>query len=50
MVNTMLHMLLNELDTSSKAIYPYVMEARFCYQKDTIEQLGDIIMQYQTWH
>jgi len=26
------------------------MEARVCYQKDTIKQFGDIIMQYQDWH
>lgn len=44
MVNTMLDMLLDELDTGSKTIYPGAMEAIVHYQKYTIKQFGDIIM------
>jgi len=36
-VNTMMHMLQNEFDTGSKTIYPDAMEARVCFQKDTIK-------------
>ena len=50
MVNTMLHMLQDELDTGSKTIYMDDMEARVYYQKDTVKQFGDIITQYQAWH
>ena len=49
-VRTLFFMLQNELDTGSKTIYLDVMEARVCYQKDTIKQFGDIITQYQVWH
>ena len=37
MVNTMLQMLQDELDTGSRTIYPEAMEARVRYQKDTIK-------------
>ena len=50
MVNTMLHMLRDELGISSKTIYLDAMEVRVFYQKDTIKQFGDIISQYQAWH
>ena len=49
-VNTMLHMLQNKLDTGSKTIYLDSMEARVCYQKNTIKQFGDVITQYEAWH
>ena len=50
MVNTIFHMLQNELDIGSRTIYPDAMEVRVHYQKDTIKQFGDIITQYQAWH
>ena len=37
MVKTMLHMLQDEMDKGSKTIYLETMEARVCYQKDTIK-------------
>lgn len=43
-VNTMLHMIQNELDTGSKTIYPDSMEARVRFHKDTIKQFGDTII------
>ena len=46
MVKTMLHMLQDELDKGSKTIYPESMEARVRYQKYTIKQFWDIIVQY----
>jgi len=49
-VNTMLLMLYNKLHIGSKTIYSDVMEARVCFQKDTVKQFGDIITQYQAWH
>jgi len=42
-INTMLHMLQNELDIGSNNIYSDAMEARFRYDKDTIKHFGDII-------
>jgi len=36
--------------TGSKTIFPDAMEARVRFQKDTIKQFGDTIMQYQAWH
>lgn len=49
-VKTMLLMLHNELDTSSKTVYLYVMEARVHFHKDTVKQFWDTITQYQEWH
>jgi len=49
-VNTMLHMLQNQLDTGSKTIYPDAMEARAYFQKDTIKKFWDTITKYQAWH
>ena len=49
MVNTMLHMLQNELDTGSKTIYLDAMEARVFFQKYTIKEFGDTVTQYQYW-
>ena len=49
-VKKMFLMLYNELDTSSKTVYPYSMEARVCFQQDTIKKFGDTITQYQAWH
>ena len=50
MVNAMLHMLQDELDTGSKTIYQEAIEERVHYKKYTIGQFGDIITQYQSWH
>lgn len=50
MVYTMPHMLQDEMDTSSKNIYPEAMEEWVCYQEDTIKQFGDIIAWYQSWY
>lgn len=50
MVNTMMHMLQDELDTSSRTIYPEFMEARVNYQKDTIKYFEDVITHYQSWN
>jgi len=45
-VKTMFLMLQNELDTSSKIVYPNSMEARVFFQEDIVKYFGDTITHY----
>lgn len=49
-IRTIFIMLQNELNTSSKTVYPDSMEARVCSHLVSIMQFWDIITQYQAWH
>lgn len=49
-LNTMMHMLLDELNRGAQELYPDAMEARFRFQNNVTAEHTDIIKDYQSWH
>ena len=48
-LRTMMHILLDELDRGSQAVYLDAMEARFRFQTDVMAEHTDTIRDYQSW-
>ena len=49
-LETMMHMLSNELDRGAREVYLDVMDARVNFQKDVTLKYMDTIADYQSWH
>ena len=49
-LNTMKHMLADELDRGAISVYPDATEARVLFQQDVTIEHANTIMDYQAWH
>lgn len=49
-LNTMMHMLLDELDNGVRAVYLNAIEARVFFHNDVTTEYADTIADYHYWH